>query len=831
VPADHPLTRDEAARRAAAIADVAYDVALDLTAEGPTYTSRTTVTFRSSEAGGDTFIDLVAESVDAAVLNGVAVDPGDIAPGRITLRGVAEENTLEVTAACAYERTGVGLHRFTDTDGEVYLHTQFEPFDAHRVYACFDQPDLKAPFTLSVLAPSSWVVVSNGAVAARAPEAGGVRWRFTPTLPLSTYLTALVAGPFASVHDTYVPADGGAPVALGVYCRPSLFPHLDADEILEITRQGFDYYTERFGYPYPFGTYDQLFVPEFNWGGMEHPGCVTYSEGYVFRSKVTEAARLTRAEVLLHELAHMWFGDLVTMRWWDDLWLNESFATYSSFRAMADVTRFTGAWAAFSGAIKSWALAQDQLPSTHPIAADIVDTEAVRTNFDGITYAKGASVLRQLVAWVGDDAFFEGLRTYFRRHEYGNASLTDFLTALEESSGRALADWSKEWLETTGVATLRAELAVDGDAYAAVAILQEAAEEHPTLRSHRIAIGLYDVTDGRLVRRNQVEADVTGERTEIPALTGEPVADLVLVNDDDYAFAKLRLDERSTATAIASLSTLDDPLARALVWGAMWDMTRDAELPTRRFVDLVAAHAAAEVDLTQLQSLLGRARLAVDWYGDPANRETARAQLAEAARTALDASEPGGDVQLAWVRHLADAGDGADHLAWVAGLLDGDVEVPGLTVDTELRWHLLQVLAAAGAADAARIDAELARDDTDMGRRRAATARAAVPDADAKAAAWEALSEDTAQSLAQLRSVAAGFWQPGQDDLLAPYAERFTDAIAGVWSQGRVNEEAIALTRALYPSSLAAPSRPSPGGCRPTRGCGTAPSACRPARG
>jgi aminopeptidase N len=811
---DRVLTRDEARARAATVGDVTYEVTLDLTGDDRTFTSHARVRF-TAEEGGDTFIDLVADAVSGATLNGTPIPDADMAPGRIALRGLAAINVVELTASCAYERTGVGLHRFVDpADGEVYLHTQFEPFDAHRVYACFDQPDLRAPFTLAVRTPAGWEAISNGALVSREESEEATSWRFAPTLPLPTYLTSLVAGPFASVHDIYEPAEGEA-VALGLYCRPSLLEHMETAEILEITRQGFDYYTEHFGHAYPFGRgvpggdgppfqkYDQLFVPEFNWGGMEHPGCVTYSEHYIFRSKVTDAARLSRGEVLLHELAHMWFGDLVTMRWWDDLWLNESFATYASYRALADATRFSHAWAAFTNSIKAWALAQDQLPSTHPIAADIPDTDAVRTNFDGITYAKGASVLRQLVAWVGDDAFFEGLRSYFARHALGNASLTDFLTVLEQSSGRALADWSKEWLETAGVATLRPEVDVaDDGTYRSVAVLQEASEPHPTLRSHRVAIGLYDLQGAELVRRQRLELDVVGERTEVPALAGVAAADLLLVNDEDLTFAKLRLDPRSAETAVEALSRLSDPLARALCWSGSWDMTRDAELPTRRWVELAAAHAASETDPTLLQTLLGRARAAIDRYGDPANREPARAALAEAARTALDDAEPGGDAQLAWLRHLVDVGDGPAHLGWVAGILDGEVDVEGLNVDTDLRWHLLGRLASAGEADEERIESELDRDRTDMGERRAAAVRAARPTAEAKAEAWRLLTSDATLSLAKLKAIAGGFWQPAQEELLTPYAERFDDAISAVWAEERVIEEAIALTRGLYPATI-----------------------------
>ncbi|MEX2619084.1 MAG: aminopeptidase N [Egibacteraceae bacterium] len=810
MPTDN-LTRDEARTRAALLSDVAYDVDLDLAGDGDTFASRTVARFACAQAGASSFIDLDAESVQSATLNGQALPAAAFTGHRLRLEDLAERNELVVDARCRYQRTGVGLHRFTDpVDGHVYLHTQFEPFDAHRVYACFDQPDLKAPFTLRVEAPAGWECISNAAAEERPDEGVAGTWRFGQTLALSPYITALVAGPFHAVHEPFtLEVDGMAAqdIPLGVYCRRSLAEYLDTDEILEVTRQAFAFFTEAFGYPYPFGKYDQLFVPEFSFGAMENAGCVTFSEGYVFRSKVTDAARQSRASTITHEMAHMWFGDLVTMRWWDDLWLNESFATYMGTLALAEATRFDTAWARFAGSTKSWALSQDQLPTTHPIAADIVDTDAVRTHFDGITYAKGASVLKQLVAWVGREAFLSGVRDYFARHAFGNAELSDFLAALEAAGGRDLGEWSKQWLQTAGVTTLRVEvssridLQTEDGRYNAVTINQEATEEHPTLRDHRLVVGCYTLTRAELGRTRRVELDVTGPSTEVEELADEKAADLLLPNDEDLAFAKVRLDDWSVGTLLANLSRITDPLARSLCWGALWDQTRDAELPARRFVRLVADHAAAEYEIGTLQSLLGQAVSAIMRFGDPDNREAAKALLADAVRHELDGAEAGSDRQLVWVRQLASLAATEQDRAWARGLLDGAVEVPGLAVDTELRWHLVGGLAAVGDADEALIAAEADRDQTDMGARRAAGARAARPIAEAKAEAWAALTEDRHLTLAMMRALVGGFSQAGQEEVLAPYVDPYVDLLADVWAT-RTPEEALLLTSGLYPSPV-----------------------------
>ena len=794
------LTRDEAAARAGLLAVASYDVHLDLTdgsgapGEG-TFATTSTIRFTCSEPGAGTHLDLTAPQVDEVVLNGEVVDaPFD--GNRITLTGLAAENELVVRARGAYMRTGEGLHRFVDpVDGSVYLYTQFETFDAHRMYACFDQPDLKATFRFTVHAPEDWVVVSNSA----GSNQGGL-WTFAESPRMSTYITALVAGPYASVHDEH---DG---IPLGIYCRRSLIQHLDPDDLFTVTKQGFDFFHRVFGYRYPFGKYDQLFVPEFNAGAMENAGAVTFLEDYVFRSKVTDAAYERRAETVLHEMAHMWFGDLVTMRWWDDLWLNESFATYMSVLAQVEATRYTRGWTTFANTEKTWAYRQDQLPSTHPIAADIADIDAVKVNFDGITYAKGASVLKQLVAWVGQDAFLSALHSYFTAHEYDNTVLGDLLGALETASGRDLSDWSAEWLETAGVNTLRASFDTAGDGvFTSFSIAQEAPEQWPTLRSHRVAVGCYDLVDGRLVRTHREELDVVGAKTDVPTMIGRPQPDLVLVNDDDLTYAKIRLDERSLRTLTEHVGDFAESLPRALCWSAAWDMTRDAELPARDYVATVLNGIGRENDIGVVQSLLRQAQSAVTLFADPAWIPTGRAQLATAAHDELLAAEPGSDLQLAWVRALAAVAATDEHLSLLAGLLDGSATVPGLDVDTDLRWSLLHRLVVVGRAGDAEIDAELVRDATAAGERHAATARAARPTDAAKDEAWRLAVQDESVPNAVQSSIIGGFWSADQLPLLERFVEPYFEAVGEVW-ETRTAEMAQNVVIGLYPSLLVSPA-------------------------
>ncbi|MDI2127349.1 aminopeptidase N [Yinghuangia seranimata] len=798
------LTRDEARERARILTVDGYDVALDLTGTGATFGSETTVRFACAEPGASTFIDLIAPSVTEITLNGVALDPAKVfADSRVQLDGLAAKNELRVVASCAYMNTGEGLHRFVDpVDGKTYLYTQFEVADARRVFANFEQPDLKATFAFTITAPGDWEVTSNSPTpqpTAAVGCDGASVWAFEPTPRISTYITALVAGHYHAVRDSYTAADGTV-VPLGVFCRASLAEFLDADNIFDVTKQGFDYFLEQFDFPYPFAKYDQLFVPEYNAGAMENAGCVTILEDYVFRSKVTDASYEVRAETILHELAHMWFGDLVTMQWWDDLWLNESFATYASIRCQAEVTRWTHAWATFGNRMKTWAYRQDQLPSTHPIFADIRDLEDVEVNFDGITYAKGASVLKQLVAYVGSEEFMSGVRTYFKRHAWSNSTLADLLKALEETSGRDLSAWSAEWLQTAGINTLRPDVAVDADGViTSFAVLQEAPEAWPTIRTHRMAVGFYNRTAEGLVRTHRVELDVTGPRTEVAELVGLARPDVVLLNDDDLTYCKIRLDEHSLAVVTEAIGEFVDPLPRALCWAAAWDMTRDAEMAARDYLTLVLSGIGQEKDINIVGSLHRQLTSALELFADPAWRPEGLARLAVAAEEHLRAAAPGSDHQLAWARCFATVAATEGQLGLLTGLLDGSTVIEGLAVDTDLRWTFLQRLVAVGTADRPEIDAELVRDDTAAGKRHAAACVAARPTREAKDEAWASVVESDALPNATQAAVIGGFVQPGQRDLLAEYTDRYFAAIAGVW-ENRTNEIAQQIVMGLYPS-------------------------------
>ena len=797
------LTREEAAARAAVLEVSGYDITLDLSTDQATFRSTTVARFGCNRPGTSTFIDLIAPQVVEVVLNGEALDLHQaVSTGRIALPSLAAENELRIVADCQYMQTGEGMHRFVDpVDQQVYLYTQFEVADARRVFACFDQPDLKATYTFTLVTPAHWTAVSVSPTPEPEPQpAGTSRWRFEPTPRLSTYVTAVIAGPYHGVRGELTSRDGRM-IPLGAFCRASLGQHLDADEVFAVTRDGFAWYEEVFDTPYPFAKYDQLFVPEFNAGAMENAGAVTITEQYVFRSKVPQAAIERRALTLLHELGHMWFGDLVTMRWWDDLWLNESFAEYASTRCQAEATRWSGAWTTFVSAEKSWAYRQDQLASTHPIVADIRDLEDVEVNFDGITYAKGASVLKQLVHWVGQDAFDDGLRQYFRRHAWGNTTLADLLAELEKTSGRDLASWAQDWLQTAGVTTLRPQLEVDdAGRLQSVLVTQQAPAEHPLLRPHRLAVGCYDLIDGRLERTARVELDIDGASTAVPELVGRPRPALLLVNDDDLAYAKIRLDPVSLATAIDHLADFTDSLAATLVWGAAWDMTRDAELAPRRFVDLVLGNIAAVADPSVAQTLLRQLAGTLELYVAPEHRDDTLSTSAGRLLSLLEQAPAGGDLQLLLARSFASHAVTPDQLNVLRGLLAGTQQLPGLEIDTEMRWALVSALAAGGRADPAEIDAEQARDDTAGGRVQAAAARAALPTAEAKAAAWRAVVEDGELPNTVQSAVIGGFNRVRDRALLAPYIEPYFESLTRIWTE-RTSEMAGQIAVGLYPTT------------------------------
>jgi aminopeptidase N len=812
------LTRDEARARAELLDVESYSVELDLDpASTTTFGSTTVIRFRSSRTGDSTFADLVGATIREVSLNGRLLDPAEVyAEHRIRLDDLQADNELRVVADCAYSHTGEGLHRFVDpADDRVYLYTQMEVPDARRVFTTFEQPDLKAVFTFTVTAPSHWKVVSVSPTPAPEPAADGMAvWRFPTTERMSTYVTAVVAGEYHEVLDTYVGKHGEIP--LGHYCRQSIAEHLDTGELAELTKLGFAFFEDAFDYPYPFHKYDQLYVPEFNNGAMENAGCVTLRDEYLPRSQQAKWFYEQRANTVLHEMAHMWFGDLVTMRWWDDLWLNESFAEWASHHALVQATSYDEAWTGFTNNRKNWAYRQDQLPSTHPIAADNHDLEAVEVNFDGITYAKGASALKQLVAWVGEEEFLAGLRSYFRRHAFGNSEFADLLGALEETSGRDLGSWAEEWLQTSGVNTLSADFEVDREGrFTAFSVLQSTGGDGSTLRRHRIGIALFDRdANGRLVRRSAVETDVAGARTEVPKLVGAQQPDLLLLNDGDLTYAKIRFDQRSLATVLESLPTLDDSLARALCWGALWDMTRDAEIPPADFVAAVLRGLDAETDETAVKQLPLYVQIAIDQFAHPARRAELRATWEKGLLELIHGAEAGSDHQLTFVKSLAGtfgkrvppssyggAGRSDESLDFMSGLLDGSIELDGFEVSQDVRWALITALAMSGRADEARVDEELARDNTIAGRERASAALAVMPSEDRKQDAWhQAAVRDDVSNETQ-RSIAYVFDASEQHEVLNSYLEKYLTAADTIWEE-KGTQLASTMLEYMFPRSL-----------------------------
>ncbi|MFI6017093.1 aminopeptidase N [Streptomyces sp. NPDC051287] len=780
------LTRDEAQSRAELLDVHRYTIDLDLTTGDETFDSRTVIRF-TARSDGDTFVEMKPVELRSVSLDGQPLDPGALDQDRLPLKNLtAGEHELRVDATMRYSRTGEGMHRFTDpTDDETYVYTQLFLDDVQRVFAAFDQPDLKAVFELTVKAPEDWTVLANGVT----EDLGEGRWRAAATPLISTYLVAVAAGPWHSVRTEH----RGLP--FGIHCRRSLAPHLDADaeEILDITRACYDRYHEKFEEPYPFDSYDQAFVPEFNAGAMENPGLVTFRDEFVYRSAVTDTERQTRAMVIAHEMAHMWFGDLVTLRWWDDIWLNESFAEYMGYQTLTEATRFTDTWVDFGVARKAWGYDADQRPSTHPVAPEAVDdTAAALLNFDGISYAKGASALRQLVAWMGEKDFLAGINIHFRRHRFGNATLADFIDSLAAATERDVHAWADAWLRTTGVDTLTPVLATAPDGARTLTV------ERAGSRPHRIRVGVYDrdLTDaGGLTLRERVDLDIP---QTAPQTLGKRPA-LLLLNDGDLTYTKVRFDADSAKAVRADLSGLPDPLTRAVVWNALRDAVRDGELPAADYLETARVHLPRETDLALVQGVLAFTTVHVaDRYLRPEDRPAALATVSALCRDLIRRTEDGDNpgLRLIAVRHFIRAAAQPDTIA--AWLADGTVP-GGPELDPELRWRILSRLAVLGATDEAQIAAELARDPSASGQEGAARCRAALPDPAAKARAWEAMFGGDDLSNYLFTATAQGFWHPEQADLVREYVPRYyQDAVAVAARRGPAI--AVAAGREAFPA-------------------------------
>ena len=814
------LTRVEAEERKSIVQyPIHYSVDLDLTQGDTTFVSTSTIQF-GAKAGESTFLDLIADEVTSVTLNGESVEPGEVfADSRIALNNLRERNEVVVTAVCRYSTTGEGLHRSVDpSDGNVYLYSQFEVPDARRVYAVFDQPDLKAMFKFSVLAPCSWIVTSNMPVESTEdtdqmtldgtlgtkPAEHAKRWTFAPTPTMSSYLTAICAGPYAEWHTTYQNEDGRT-IPMAQYCRQSLKDDFakDVDYLFDITKKGFAFYAKTWGVPYPYAKYDQIYVPEYNAGAMENIGMVTIRDSYVFSSKVTDALAERRVVTVLHELAHMWFGDYVTMKWWNDLWLNESFAEFTSTLATAEATEWHDAWATFCSGEKSWALNQDQLSTTHPIVAPINDLNDTYVNFDGITYAKGASVLKQLVAYVGRSEFFEGINHYLYRHAYSNATLNDLLTELEGTSGRDLKTWSAQWLEQAGINTIATDLhtAQDGT-ISELTLHQFAPTDHPVLREHRLAVGFYneDEESGKVVRTDRIELDVDGEATTVTEAAGKPRPQFLLTNDDDLTYTKLRFDDESLAFATANLYRFDDALARAVIWLALWDMTRDGELAASDFIGTTLKLLSTETESTTFRYALACLSTTVWHYTDRTKRAAIAQHTAQALLDLAKQAPAGSDMQFQLISAYLTYGVGGDSAFadTVRGLLSGSLVLEGLELDNNFRWSLVRALSSINAIDEADIQQELERKDTTENREFALAARAARATAEAKAWAWNEAIHDEVLTNAQLESVAGGFASTPSQELAEPYVKEYFDSAEWIWNH-KTFHMAEALLEGLYP--------------------------------
>lgn len=776
------LTRDEAATRSTLVKTHSYRIDLDLTTSAQTFIAKTTVKFSGLKPGQSTFIDAVGKRVIAASLNGVAFEVKDYDGQTIHLPALAAENELILEIEANYSNTGEGLHRFVDpADNEVYLYTQFETGDARQMYACFDQPDQKATFTISAITPKHWEVISNYEIdSVTDVGSDSKKVQFKESQIISTYVTAIVAGPYQHVHDEYV---GEKTIPLGIYARKSFFHHVDADNIFKVTKQGFAYFEKTFGLAYPFGKYDQLAVAEYNWGAMENVGCVTFHEDVlIFRSKVTESKHLGRASTILHEMAHMWFGDLVTMKWWEDLWLNESFAEWASYMATSEATQYKTAWTEFNALRKNWAYRQDQLSTTHPIATEMKDLEDVKTNFDGISYAKGASVLQQLVEHVGRENFIKGLRIYFTKHAFKNTTLNDLMVELEATSGRDLKPWAATWLQTAGVNTLRPEIEIESGVYKKLTIKQEA----PTmpvgskeLRPHRLRVALFDIAGDSLVKRKSVALDVAGALTDVTELQGEKEADLVLINDGDLTYAKLRFDERSIATLKSHLGGLNEPLARALIWASLWDSVRDGELSASDYITIALNALGTESDISIVSATNTNIETAIWQYAAPSHRPALRAKVSDALNKFLKASAAGSDHQLAFARGFAESAATPEQSKEIIEILNGSIN--GLTIDAELRWHLVICAVKRGLLGASDIDAELAKDNTAHGKQYGALAHAAIPTAQAKEKAFTSVTTENLSNTIHAYTC-RGFNVALHSELLTPFIDRYFAILIDLWN-------------------------------------------------
>ncbi|MFS3130458.1 aminopeptidase N [Nocardioides sp. Bht2] len=744
-----PLQLSESIARRALLDELDYEVQLDLLDAEEEFTSRTRIRFRSKR--GTTFLDLTPRAINAITLDGVAVDVDLVRNGRLPLDLSEGSHELVVEAVMAFRNDGEGLHLSRDpADDRRYVYGMSFMDAAPSIFACFDQPDLKAPYTFQVRAPKEWSVIGNAPGTQVEP---GV-WHFERSQPLSTYFVTLVAGPWHLITDEH----DGIPLALSA--RQSIAEHLerDAEELLTVTKQCFDEFHRLFGIRYPFGNYHQAFVPEFNAGAMENPGCVTFRDPLIFTSKVTRGERIQRATTVAHEMAHQWFGNITTPRWWDDLWLNESFAEYMGNRVTADVTEFDDAWTHNSWSRRQWGLIADQRPSTHPVAGNgAVDALAALQDFDGISYAKGSSILRQLNARLGDETFFAGVIDHLTQHRFGNATMADLFGAWERAGAGELTSFTEGWLRTAGPDTLHHDAALR-------ALVRLPADVDRPPHDHTLSVALLD---GDTWRRESVE--VTSAETPVPA------AEAVVVDPDEETWALALADPASIDVLIGRNGGPNEPAIRAGLWNNVRSALHNAEVSPAQAIDLAAVTLVDEQVEDAFRSLVPwLLQKAVPLTRDPA---AARARLHEAFRIRADSAEPGSTLQLGAMQGLISTASDVE-------LLDGwrrEIGLPdGVTLDLALRWRIIDRLAVLGAVDETELAAEFRVEPSTQAAVALAGAHAALPNPEAKAWAWLRFTGAEEATNYELAAIGAGLWAGTDLSHAAPYQDRYFDEIAAL---------------------------------------------------
>ena len=830
-----PLTQEEAVTRFRQVARPHYLLWFGLDADSKDFDGRAVIQFelrpKAKEAGKSLFVDLKDARIKSVVLNGVAISEPNYDGNRITFpinQFTSGSNRLEIAYTRTFAEDGLGFHRFVDTeDQQTYVYTHFEPYYANRAFPCFDQPDLKGTFETTITAPDNWTVISNSTEQDVSTVDGRKAWHFAKTPTISTYLFAIAAGPFKVFKHK---ARSSESIPMRVFARASVAKNVDAPNWFSITEAGLDYYGTLFGYPYPFTKYDQIIVPEFRAGAMENPGAVMFSERFIFRSEPSVADKRDRADTILHEMAHMWFGDLVTMKWWNGLWLNESFATYMAAEATAQISGFPGSWLDFFAGTKQWAYWEDSLPTTHPIDQPVADTAVSNARFDGITYGKGAAVLKQLAYFLGKEDFQEGLQRYFQKHAFKNTNLKDFIAALSEASGKNLSAWQRSWLLNAGTDSVAAQFVCSEGkitnfsirATAPVGLSKENVQT-PDARPHKTEIALWTAPRaGAFTPSKTMSVAYTIGETQIGDLAGTPCPSLVHPNYNDHDFIKVELDPVTLATLReGKLGLVTDPLMRGQLVADLWRMVLDAKLSAGEYANLALAHASREKDPILLERLLETLahrdprRSSVARFLDGQERIDFRTRAETAGRSGLKHAPGGSDAQRYWLEFFLATAGSEDSLKYLQRLLAGKNSLPGLDLikDLDRRWEIVKAVAREAGKPGAPtiteaeslIETELKKDPSDHGQDSALQARALLPDSERKNKWREefkatiAGTNPTGLQPSKLRAALSGYAGLWQEALVSQGDEAYFQSIPELLSKARA-EKLVPYVRGLLPA-------------------------------